>query len=122
MLYVILSAGRHAKPPANLLGEVMVSAARAFGLAIIVASAVLSGAVAADEIHQRALDTSIPNDSMSAPTASDGSPAKSSSADDLSSRIDQLEANRAAVDGKTKSPISLGISGWVSQQVTVTHQ
>ena len=100
----------------------MVSAARIFGLAIIAASAVLSGTGAADELHQRALDTSIPGGSMSAPAASDGSPAKSSSADDLSSRIDQLEANRAAIDRKTKSPISLGVSGWVSQQVTVTHQ
>lgn len=98
------------------------SAARYFGLAVVAASVLASAQVAADDIHQRALDTSIPDSSMSA-SAGNGSPAaKSATADDLSSRIDQLEADRAAIDQKTKSPISLGISGWVSQQVTVTHQ
>jgi hypothetical protein len=50
---------------------------------------------------------------VSAPASGD-----KASADDLSSRIDQLEANRTAA-GQTKSPISLSVSGWVSQEVTI---
>ena len=105
------------------LGEVMMSAARIFSLAIVAASVAVSGEVAAEEVHQRALDMSIPDSSTSPPAGGDRSSAKSTAAtDDLSSRIDELEANRAAIDQKTKSPISPGISGWVSQQVTITHQ
>lgn len=95
--------------------------ARVFSLMVVAASVLASAQVAADDTHTRALDTSIPASSMSAPSGNDGSPAKSST-DDLSSRIDQLEANRAAAGQQPKSPISLGVSGWVSQQVTITHQ
>ncbi|ADJ22228.1 MAG: hypothetical protein J0H36_10280 [Hyphomicrobium denitrificans] len=87
--------------------------ARIFGLAMVVGSILASGGVAADDAHTRALDTSIPSSSVSAPSGGD-----KSSADDLSSRIDQLEANRTAA-GQTKSPISLSVSGWVSQEVTI---
>jgi hypothetical protein len=103
------------------LGEVMMSTPRIFSLMVVAASVLASAQVAADEARTRALDTSIPASSMSAPSGSDGSSAKSS-ADDLSARIDQLEANRAAAGQQPKSPISLGVSGWVSQQVTITHQ
>jgi hypothetical protein len=39
-----------------------------------------------------------------------------SALDDASS-VDDLEASRAAVDRTSKPSVSLGVSGWVSQQV-----
>jgi hypothetical protein len=39
------------------------------------------------------------------------------SAQDETSSIDDLEASRAAVDRTSKPSISLGVSGWVSEQV-----
>ena len=87
--------------------------ARIFGMAMVAGSMLASGGVAAADAHTRALDTSIPSSSVSAPSSGD-----KSSADDLSSRIDQLEANRTAA-GQTKSPVSLSVSGWVSQEVTI---
>lgn len=36
---------------------------------------------------------------------------------DLEQRINDLEATRSAVDQRKGSPISLSVSGWVSQQV-----
>jgi hypothetical protein len=95
------------------------SAVRIFGLALAAASVLASTGMSADEIHQRALDTSIPDSSISASQGQEGSFAKSS-AEDLSSRIDQLEATRAGSDTTSKSPISLSVSGWVTQQVTIT--
>lgn len=47
---------------------------------------------------------------------------RNSESDDLSARVDALESSRAAVDQKSKSPISLSISGWVTQEVTITRQ
>jgi len=92
------------------------SAVRIFGLAIVTASVLASGTVAADDAGSRGLDTAIPAGTL--PAASSGD---TSSADDLSSRIDQLEANRTAAGQQPKSPISLSVSGWVSQEVTVTR-
>ena len=100
----------------------MRSTARIFSLAVLVAAAsgLAIGEAAADDVHSRGLDTSIPANSMSAGSGGNGVSDKSS-ADDLSSRIDQLEANRAS-GGQTKSPISLSVSGWVSQEVTVIRK
>ena len=90
--------------------------ARIFSLAVVAAVGFVSGEAAADDAHTRVLDTSIPASSM--PAASRGDKA---AADDLSSRIDQLEANRTAAGQQPKSPISLSVSGWVSQEVTVSR-
>lgn len=35
--------------------------------------------------------------------------------------VDDLEKQRAAVSQKSKSPVSLSVSGWVSQQVEITR-
>ena len=94
----------------------MKSMARIFGLAIVAASGFACGEVAAADVHTRALDTSIPASSMPAASGRD-----KAAADDLSSRIDQLEANRTAAGQQPKSPISLSVSGWVSQEVTVSR-
>lgn len=87
-----------------------------FSLVLVAASGLASGGVAAEDVHSRSIDTSIPASSMPAPSGGD-----KSSADDLSSRIEQLEANRTAA-GETKSPISLSVSGWVSQEVSVMRK
>jgi hypothetical protein len=87
----------------------------------VAASVFASFEVAADDIRSRSLDTSIPAGSLSAGSGH-AEPAGGPSSEDLASRIDQLEANRAASGPQTKSPISLGVSGWVSQQVTITRQ
>jgi len=110
---VIESVQPSVKAAVECRGGSMRLQARIFGLAMVVGSILASGGVAADDAHTRALDTSIPSSSVSAPSGGD-----KSSADDLSSRIDQLEANRTAA-GQTKSPISLSVSGWVSQEVTI---
>lgn len=116
MLQVFDRFGGPKRLPLNVFGGSMRSTACLFSLAIVAASVVAVGEVAADDAHTRALDTSVPAGSMSTPAAGD-----KSSSDDLSSRIDQLEANRTAA-GQTKSPISLSVSGWVSQEVTVTRK
>lgn len=96
-------------PTARILGSAL-----AIGLVFLSAGAVIAGDAA-----PRALDTSIPEGTLTPPPANrDGLAA--SSAEDLSSRIDQLEATRAASDKSAKSPISLSVSGWVTQEVTVT--
>ncbi|MBA2125532.1 hypothetical protein DLM45_04740 [Hyphomicrobium methylovorum] len=38
---------------------------------------------------------------------------------DAAKRVEDLEASRAEVDGKSKSPISLSVTGWVGYQVMV---
>ena len=40
---------------------------------------------------------------------------------DSTSAADDLETTRAAVDRPSKSSVSLGVSGWVSQQVMKTR-
>ena len=45
-----------------------------------------------------------------------------SQADDLSARVNALEASRAAVNQKSKPPISLSISGWIDEQVIYTRR
>jgi hypothetical protein len=82
----------------------------------------MAAQVSADEANSRpAAKSAIPDSSLS-PAALDRDPlVQGSQADDLSERVDALETSRAAVDQKTKSPISLSISGWVTQQVTYTR-
>ena len=44
-----------------------------------------------------------------------------SSTDDATARVNDLEATRAEVDRRASSPVTLDVSGWVSQQVVRTR-
>jgi hypothetical protein len=95
---------------------------RVAGLAMIMASGLMAAHAAADEANSRpATKSAIPASSLS-PAALDRDPlVQGSQADALSERVDALETSKAAVDQKTKSPISLSISAWVTQQATYTR-
>jgi len=102
----------------------MKTVTRFAGLAIVAASVFVSVQAVADDAHPAASGNgAIPANSLS-PTALGRDPLlqQQSQSDDLSARVDSLETSRANIDQKSKSPISLSISGWVDQQVTYTHQ
>lgn len=97
---------------------------RIAGVAVIMASVFVTVQAAADEAKPGAAGQSGISANSISPAALSRDPlVQQSQTDDLSARVDALEASRAAVDQKsTKSPISLSISGWVDQQVTYTRQ
>jgi hypothetical protein len=90
--------------------------------AVVSAAACMTTAGTADETHSQSFGTKVPAGALSTSISSDDPLLKQPSSEDLASRVDQLEATRAAVDQQSKSPISLSISGWVDQQVTYTRQ
>jgi hypothetical protein len=98
-------------------------AVRIAGVAVIMASVFVTVQAAAGEANPGAAGQSGISANSLSPSALSSDPLlQQSQTDDLSARVDALEASRAAVDQKSKSPISLSISGWVDQQVTYTKQ
>lgn len=92
------------------------------GLAMIMASGFMTAQVAADEANPHpAAKSAVQANSLSPAALSSDPLVQRSQADDLSARVDEVEATRAALDQKSKSPISLSISGWVTQQATYTR-
>jgi hypothetical protein len=97
-------------------------AVRLLGVAVIMASGFATAQAVADEANPGASGKpGISANSLSPAALSHDPLVQRSQSDDLSSRVDALEASRAAVDRKTKSPISLSISGWVDEQVIYTR-
>lgn len=94
---------------------------RMFGLAIFAVPAfAVSGATADPAASNK---SGLSANALSSPSALSNDPLiQKSQSDDLSERVDALESSRAAVSQNSKSPISLSISGWVTQEVTITRQ
>jgi hypothetical protein len=101
----------------------MKAAARFFALAVVASSAVVTTQVLAEESHQGtpAKPAISPGSLSPAGLARDPLLQQQSQSDDLSSRVDQLEASRAAVDQKSKPAVSLSITGTVAKEISITH-
>jgi hypothetical protein len=96
---------------------------RIAALAIVTVSVFAAPALMADEAHPGTAGKSAISASALSPAALARDPLlqQQSQIDDLSSRVDQLEESRTAIDQKSKSAISLGITGSVAKEISITH-